>query len=172
LITLDELTEDTEATEAIKSLRRAYSCFPSGVTALCGLLDGAPVGMVASSFTSVSLTPALVSVCIQDTSRTWPRLRRCPMLGVSVLAAAHDAVCQSLSRREGDRFADVQWDFADDGAVFLHGATAWMGCSVQAELPAGDHSIVLMRIHGLRAQPEATPLIFHGSRFRTLAALE
>lgn len=166
MITLDAPSGDT------KSLRRAYGCFPSGVTAVCGMLDGAPVGMVASSFTSVSLDPPLVSICVQDTSRTWPRLRRCTRLGVSVLAADHDATVRKLASKEGDRFAGVAWDVADGGAVLLHGATAWLGCSVQAELPAGDHTIVLLRIHGLRAQPEATPLVFHGSRFRTLAALD
>ena len=168
MITLDDaLCSDT------LSLRRAYGCFPSGVTAVCGLLDGAPVGMVASSFTSVSLRPPLVSICVQDTSRTWPKLRRCPMLGVSVLAADHDATVKKLASRDGDRFAGVAWDVVPDGgAVLLHGATAWLGCSVQAELPAGDHTIVLLRIHGLRAQPEAPPLVFHGSRFHTLAALE
>ena len=171
MITLDATSDDDTL-----SLRRAYGCFPSGVTAVCGLLDGAPIGMVASSFTAVSLRPPLVSICVQDTSRTWPKLRRCPMLGVSVLAADHDAVCKRLAGKEsaggGDRFAGVPWDIADGGSVLLHGATAWLGCSVQSELPAGDHTIVLLRIHALRAQPEEPPLVFHGSRFRTLAALD
>lgn len=166
MITLDAASDDT------LSLRRAYGCFPSGVTAVCGLLDGAPIGMVASSFTAVSLKPPLVSICVQDTSRTWPRLRVCPMLGVSVLAATHDATVQRLTAKEGDRFAGVEWDAAAGGAVLVHGATAWLGCSVQAEFPAGDHTIVLLRAHGQRAEPEAPPLVFHGSRFRTLAALE
>jgi flavin reductase (DIM6/NTAB) family NADH-FMN oxidoreductase RutF len=153
-------------------LRRAYGCFPSGVTAVCAMLDGVPVGMAASSFTSVSLSPPLVSLCVQRSSRTWTKLRRCPKLGVSVLAAAHDTACRSLSRKEGDRFAGVEWEPTEAGAVFVHGATAWLDCTVDAELLAGDHAIVLLRIHGLRAEPETTPLIFHGSRFRTLAATD
>ena len=55
-------------------LRQAFGCFPSGVTAFCGMLGGVPEGMAASSFTSVSLDPALVSVCVANTSSTWPRL--------------------------------------------------------------------------------------------------
>jgi flavin reductase (DIM6/NTAB) family NADH-FMN oxidoreductase RutF len=53
-------------------LRQAFGCFPSGVTAFCGLLDGVAVGMAASSFTWVSLDPALVSVCVANSSTTWP----------------------------------------------------------------------------------------------------
>ncbi|MFF3372208.1 flavin reductase family protein [Streptomyces sp. NPDC002680] len=166
MITLDALPPDPQ------TLRQAYGCFPSGVTAVCALLDGAPVGMAASSFTSVSLSPPLVSLCVQHSSRTWPKLSGCPRLGVSVLAADHDVACLNLSRKEGDRFAGVEWEPTGEGAVFVHGATAWLECSVEAEIPAGDHAIVLLRIHALRAEPETTPLIFHASRFRTLAAID
>src|SRR5258706_352547 len=52
-------------------LRRAFGCFPSGVVGLCALVNAVPVGMAASSFTSVSLDPALVSVCVASSSTTW-----------------------------------------------------------------------------------------------------
>ena len=54
-------------------LRRAFGCFPSGVTAVCAIIDGEPVGMAASSFTSVSIDPPLASICVQKSSTTWPR---------------------------------------------------------------------------------------------------
>ncbi|PKW16525.1 flavin reductase family protein [Saccharopolyspora spinosa] len=155
-----------------RTLRQAFGCFPSGVTAVCALIDKVPIGMAASSFTSVSMDPPLVSVCVQDTSATWPKLRPRARLGVSVLAEGHDAECLSLSRKEGDRFAGVSWETTADGAVYVRGATAWLDCSVERELPAGDHAIALLRVHGLRADPGAAPLIFHGSRFRTLAAVD
>lgn len=152
-------------------LRRAFGCFPSGVTAVCALIGGEPIGMAASSFTSVSVDPPLVSVCFQTSSSTWPRLRELPRLGISVLAEGHDETCMSLSRKTADRFADIAWDHAPGGSVFVHGATAWLDCSLQAEVPAGDHEVALLEIHGLRADPEAPPLVFHGSRFRRLAAI-
>lgn len=152
-------------------LREAFGCFPSGVTAVCALVDGVPVGMAASSFTSVSVAPPLVSVCVQDTSTTWPKLRDRARLGVSVLAEGHDAECLSLSRKTGDRFAGVDWVAGDAGGVFVHGASLWLDCSLHAELPAGDHAIALLEIHGLRAEADTPPLVFHGSRFRRLAAV-
>lgn len=78
-------------------LRQAFGCFPSGVTAVCALDSGAPVGMAASTFTPVSLSPALISVCVQDTSTTWPKLRRRSHVGVSVLAQGQDEICRSLA---------------------------------------------------------------------------
>jgi flavin reductase (DIM6/NTAB) family NADH-FMN oxidoreductase RutF len=156
----------TEPTE----LRRAYGCFPSGVTAVCALLDSEPVGMAASAFTAVSISPALVSVCVQVSSTTWPRLRGRPRLGVSVLAEGQGAACRALAMKYGDRFAGLEWQANDDGALFVDQATAWLECSVYAELAAGDHLIALLEIHSFGSNPERSPLVFHSSRFRHLAA--
>ncbi len=150
-------------------LRQAFGCFPSGVTAVCALDSGNPVGMAASTFSPVSLSPALISVCVQDTSTTWPRLRRRNRVGVSVLAEGQDAICRSLAGKAGDRFTGVDWDADEEGGVYIHGASLWLDCSLHAELPGGDHTIVLLEIHGLKAEPEREPLVFHNSRFRRLA---
>ncbi|CAM5665266.1 putative Flavin-dependent monooxygenase, reductase subunit HsaB [Streptomyces afghaniensis 772] len=150
-------------------LRQAFGCFPSGVTALCALDSGAPVGMAASTFTPVSLEPPLVSVCVQDTSSTWPRLRKQCRLGLSVLAEGQDLICRSLAGRDGNRFSDVDWEAIEDGSVYVHGAGLWLDCSVRSEFPGGDHTIVVLEIHGLKAEPDREPLVFHGSRFRRLA---
>jgi flavin reductase (DIM6/NTAB) family NADH-FMN oxidoreductase RutF len=150
----------------------AFGCFPSGVTAVCGLADGAaPLGMAASSFTPVSIDPPLVSVCVQNTSTTWPRLRELRRLGVSVLAEGQDDACRRLSMKRGDRFTGVGWEAGPDGAVFVRGATVWLDCSVHSEVAAGDHLIALLQIHGLRAEQDRAPLVFHGSRYRQLAIL-
>jgi flavin reductase (DIM6/NTAB) family NADH-FMN oxidoreductase RutF len=151
-------------------LRQAFGCFPSGVTALCALDAGTPVGMAASTFTPVSLRPPLVSVCVQDGSSTWPKLRRHGRLGLSVLSEGQDLVCRSLAGRAGDRFADVDWEASAEGALYVHGAGLWLDCSVHTEFPGGDHTIVLLEIHGLKADPDTEPLVFHGSRFRRLVA--
>ncbi|MEV6324116.1 flavin reductase family protein [Nocardia sp. NPDC051787] len=150
-------------------LRRALACIPSGVAAVCALDSGAPVGMAASTFTPVSLAPSLVSVCVQEMSRTWPRMRGLRRLGVSVLAEGQDVICRSLGSKEGDRFANVDWSAEADDSVYIHGAGLWLNCSIYAELPGGDHTIVLLRIHGLKVEPDRAPLVFHGSRFRRLA---
>jgi flavin reductase (DIM6/NTAB) family NADH-FMN oxidoreductase RutF len=158
-----------EPVTAVDQLRRAFGCFPSGVSAVCAQADGVPVGLAASSFTSVSVDPPLVSVCMQHGSTTWPTLRTLPRLGLSVLAEGQDRICARLASRTGDRFDGTEWFASDDGSVFVHGATLWLDCTIHAEVPSGDHDIVLLRIHGVSADPGALPLVFHGSRFRRLA---
>ena len=112
-----------------------------------------------------------MSVCVQNSSTTWPRLRGRPQLGVSVLAEDHGEACLSLSRKVGDRFAGVRWVQQTSGSVFVHGASAWLDCRVHSEVPAGDHTIVLLEICALGADPDTPPLVFHGSRFRRLAVV-
>ncbi|MGX9790015.1 flavin reductase family protein [Mycobacterium sp. MMS18-G62] len=153
-------------------LRRVFGCFPSGVIAVCAIVDGVPVGMAASSFTAVSISPALVSICVQNTSTTWPRLRGRRRLGVSVLAECHGDACVSLSRKVGDRFAGVSWSELPGGGVLVHGASAWLDCRVAGEVAAGDHTIALLEICAMGADPETPPLVFHGSRFRQLAVAD
>nr|WP_241266399.1 flavin reductase family protein [Streptomyces scabichelini] len=151
-------------------LRQAFGCFPSGVTAFCGMVDGAPEGMAASSFTSVSLDPALVSVCVANTSSTWPRLAEASRLGLSVLAGEHRSVARSLASKSGQRFADVDWVATETGAVFVHGATLWLECSIYEVVEAGDHAIVLLKIEALDMYPDVPPMVFHRSGFHGLAS--
>ena len=153
-----------------RQLRYAFGCFPSGVTAVCAFIDGSPVGMAASSFTSVSLDPPLVSVCVQRTSTTWQKLVCSPRLGISFLGIDHDVACQQLAAKTGDRFAGVDWQADPGGAVFLDGASVWLDCQLDQRISAGDHEIALLRIERLRVESDVSPLVFHGSRFRQLAS--
>ena len=148
-------------------LRRVFATFPTGVAAVAAVVGGEPAGLAANSFVSVSLDPPLVSVCIAHTSTTWPTLRSADRLGISVLGDHQESVSRQLSSRDGARFAGLSWRATDDGAVLLSEASAWFDCSLEQEIPAGDHDIVLLRVHDLGAT-EVMPLVFHGSTYRQL----
>jgi flavin reductase (DIM6/NTAB) family NADH-FMN oxidoreductase RutF len=149
-------------------LRRVLGSFPTGVTVIAATVDGVPTGLAANSFVSVSLDPPMVSVCVAHTSTTWPTLRRAGRLGVSVLGAHQENAGRQLSARDVDRFATLDWQASADGAIFLDGSSAWLDCSIEREIPAGDHDIVLLRVHDLDADAAVAPLVFHGSRYRRL----
>lgn len=155
-----------------RELRRVYGCHPSGVTAVCAMVDGEPVGMAASSFTSVSVDPPLVSICVQTDSRTWPRLKAAARLGLSVLAEHHSDACRTLSRKEGDRFAGVPWTRLTSGAVIVPEASAWLECLLRSEVAAGDHMIAVLEVCALDANAGIPPLVFHGSRFHRLTGAD
>jgi flavin reductase (DIM6/NTAB) family NADH-FMN oxidoreductase RutF len=149
-------------------LRRVYGTFPTGVAALAALVGDQPQGIAVSSFTPVSLDPPMVLVCVAHTSTTWPSLGQAPRLGISILAAGQEQACRQLSARDGDRFAGLDWHATDDGAVLFDGASAWFECSVDQQTRAGDHDIVVLRVHDLDGDHAVSPLVFHGSRLRQL----
>jgi flavin reductase (DIM6/NTAB) family NADH-FMN oxidoreductase RutF len=149
-------------------LRRVFGAFPSGVTAVAALVDDAPVGIAASSFTSVSMEPALVSICVAHESRTWSVLRQAPRLGVSILSAGQAHAGRQLGSRGQERFAGLDWRATTDGAVLLDGASGWLDTSIFQQVHAGDHDIVVLAVHNLDADYDVGPLVFHGSQFRRL----
>jgi flavin reductase (DIM6/NTAB) family NADH-FMN oxidoreductase RutF len=153
-----------------RELRRAFGCFPTGVTAVCALVADQPVGMAANSFTSVSLTPPLASLSVQISSNTWRSLGSAPLLGVSFLGAGHESASRQLAAKTGDRFSGIDWHASSGGAVFVEGASVWLECSIYQRIIAGDHQLVLLQIERASIQSDVTPLVFHGSRYRQLAA--
>lgn len=155
-----------------EGLRRTFGCFPSGVTAICAMVDGVPVGMAVSSFAPISLDPPLVSISLKVDSSTWPKLRDRTRIGLSVLSESHDEACRKLSLKQGDRFADIDWATESDGSVFLRDSSAWLNCSLHSELPAGDHVIALLLVHATVDDSEVEPLVFHRSRFRKIVERE
>ena len=150
-------------------LRKVFGMYPTGVAVLAALVDGIPEGLAASSFTSVSLDPPLVSVCVAHTSSTWPRLRSATRIGVSVLSGDQEQAGRQLSAKGVDRFAGLAWRETPGGALLLEGASAWLDVSVHQHVVAGDHDIVILRVHDLGSDHGLQPLVFHASQFRRLA---
>lgn len=152
------------------SLREAFGHFPSGVIAIAAEVDGTRVGLAASTFVPVSLDPPLVSFCVQNTSTTWPRLKDVPFLGISVLGEAHDAAARTLAAKTGDRFAGLETASSERGAVFVHGTSVWVESAIEQLVPAGDHTIVILRVSNVTIHPDVPPIVFHRSTFRRLGA--
>jgi flavin reductase (DIM6/NTAB) family NADH-FMN oxidoreductase RutF len=153
-----------------RQLRETFSYFPSGVVALLAEVDGMQCGMVASAFTvGVSMNPPLVSCAIQLTSTSWPVLKTAPAIGISVLGEDHAQLARQLSsRNKQERFIDVPLRETGTSARFIAGAPVWFETTFASEFPAGDHTVALLEVHGLGADPELNPLVFHGSAFRQL----
>jgi flavin reductase (DIM6/NTAB) family NADH-FMN oxidoreductase RutF len=151
-----------------RMLRDAFGTFPSGVVAVAGRVGGRLVGIAASSFTSISLEPPLVSFSVARTSNTWPVLRDAGEVGVSVLADHHDTLCRQLAGPADERFDGLALRTSPGGAVLLDEAVATFTCSLQQEVDAGDHVIVLLQVLGVVAESDRSPLVFHRSGFQRL----
>ena len=152
------------------TLREAFGHYPSGVIAIAAEIDGTRVGLAASTFVPVSLEPPLVSFCVQNTSTTWPKLKDLPYLGISVLGESHDEAARTLADKTGDRFTGLQTVSTQCGAVFVEGTSVWLESSIEQLIPAGDHTIVILRVSDITVHPDVPPIVFHRSTFRRLGA--
>jgi 3-hydroxy-9,10-secoandrosta-1,3,5(10)-triene-9,17-dione monooxygenase reductase component len=147
------------------ALRTAASRFATGVA-----LVTAPGGLalVVDSFISASLDPPLVAFAPSRTSLTWRRMRRTGRFGVSVLDATHADSIRERARPGADRLAGLEVEHLD-GVPILRDALAAVVCALEAEHPAGDHSIVLGRVLAIRHAEARPPLVFFAGAFGTTA---
>jgi flavin reductase (DIM6/NTAB) family NADH-FMN oxidoreductase RutF len=152
------------------TLREAFGHFPTGVIAIAAVVGDARVGLAASTFVPVSLDPPLVSFAVQNTSETWPKLKDLPYLGISVLGESHDEAARTLAAKTGDRFAGLVTTSTESGAVFVEGTSVWLESSIEQLIPAGDHTIVILRVNDITVHPDVPPIVFHRSTFRRLGA--
>jgi flavin reductase (DIM6/NTAB) family NADH-FMN oxidoreductase RutF len=162
------MTTSHLATLDQRTLRQAFGAFPSGVVAVAASVKGQLTGIAASSFTSISIEPPLVSFSVATSSSSWPLLREAGHLGISVLADHHDDICRQLAGPREQRFDGLPFTVTEAGAVLLKEAVATFDVTVHDEIEAGDHVIVLLRIHHVGTGDGQHPLVFHRSGFAKL----
>ncbi|MDO4888535.1 MAG: flavin reductase family protein [Actinomycetaceae bacterium] len=143
------------------ALRRALSNFPTGIVLVTAQDDdGNPAGMLASSFTSVSLDPPLVSVAFARTSSTWPLLRRAPVLRISILSTEHHAIVSQLAGPSAQRFIGLECALHSDDASLL-GSPVTLSVEPNAVIEAGDHDIALLKVRDIYQDQGLDPLVFY-----------
>ncbi|PNG23515.1 flavin reductase family protein [Streptomyces cahuitamycinicus] len=157
-----------------RRLRGVLGEFPTGVTVVTVGGD-APRGMTANSFTSVSLAPPLLLVCVNNDAVMRRRLELCDTFAVSVLGSGQEAVARHFadhSRPAGiGQFDAVEWRTGPaSGAPLIEGALVHLECAKWRVYEAGDHCVFLGEIHTATQWPGQDPLLFHRGQFRRLAA--
>ncbi|QUW79111.1 flavin reductase family protein [Streptomyces mirabilis] len=148
-----------------REFRRTLGQFCTGV-AVITTVDGEPVGFTCQSLTSLSLDPPLVTFAVANGSRSLPRLLRTGVFSANVLCADQEPLGRRFGAPHPDRFAGVDWLPAPvTGTPQLAGALAWVEALVSDAVPAGDHTIVIGRVVGVR-RGGGDPLLYFGGEFR------
>jgi flavin reductase (DIM6/NTAB) family NADH-FMN oxidoreductase RutF len=129
-----------------------------------------PVGFTATSFTSVSLHPPLVSFNLDRASSSWPALRTAGYIGVHILGDGQEELARTFATTGADRFAHpTPWRPGPHGVPLLDDAPAWLICRITDRVPAGDHVIVLAEpLLGEHLDRPRRPLIYHMGRYLTV----
>jgi len=146
--------------------------FATGVTVVTLSHEGTLRGMTANAFSSVSLDPALLLVCIDEHASMYPFFQTATAFAVNILGGDQEDVSRSFAAR-GEK-TEVMGGYAHHlgplGSPILDGVLAWAECRIERRYEGGDHLIVVGRVVDLAVErPEAKPLIFFGGSYRSLA---
>ncbi|MFG6192371.1 flavin reductase family protein [Nonomuraea sp. JJY05] len=146
--------------------RRALAVHAAGVVIITAQTDGIPVGLTATSFSSVSLDPPLVSFYVDQSSTTWPWLRDADHFAVNVLASDQADLAARFARKDIDRFAEpTRWRPGSLGAPLLQDVSAHLICLPHDTVDVGDHILVVGLVAEARVHSPGRPLIYHQGRF-------
>lgn len=160
----DMATRETAAPSP-EEMRQHLGAFATGVTVITSQDADGPVGFACQSFSSLSLSPPLVLFCVDEHSRSWPRIRAAGTFCVNVLAEDQQELCGRFGSKDGQKFDGLDWEASPWGAPTLPDVLLRIHADVDAVHPAGDHDIVVGRVRELEQPREARPLIFYRGRF-------
>ncbi|MGE0013363.1 MAG: flavin reductase family protein [Azoarcus sp.] len=156
------------------NLRRAFGQFATGVTIVTALdAEGAPVGVTASSFNTVSLQPALVLWSIARSAYSFAAFASAPHFAVHVLDASQRRLSDRFARASSDKFAGLSMRKGEGGVPLLETISTVFECETAHRYDGGDHLILVGKVLNLRL-PEAPgePLLFHRGRYAAVEAAE
>jgi flavin reductase (DIM6/NTAB) family NADH-FMN oxidoreductase RutF len=157
-----------QARVSSEEFRRACGRFATGVT-IATVLDagGVPHGLTVSSFTSVSLSPPLVSICLGHAVSLIETFRAASCFGINILAAGQRRLSERFARKGQDRFEGIAWTAGETGVPLLDDVLAAIECRVEQRIPVGDHDIFVGRMVATRVAEDA-PLLHFAGGYRKL----
>lgn len=152
-----------------RTLRDAMGCFATGVTIITAHgADGKPIGLTANSFTSVSLDPPLLLVCIANNAGSAETLRSAESFAVNVLQIGQQPVSNLFAGKGEDRFAGTRWEVGEYGAPILPSSLGIFECKRHALHEAGDHFLLVGQVEKASFEPRRDPLLYFRGKYRRL----
>lgn len=150
-------------------LRSVFRRHAAGVAVITAQDGDTPVGFTATSLTSVSAEPPLLSFGISAGASSWPVISRTSHVGVHILGEHQQELAATFARSGADRFgAPTEWRTGAEGVPVLDDVLAWLVCRVVARVPAADHRIVLAEVVLGDPSGAGRPLLYHQGRFNGL----
>ncbi|MFE0250656.1 flavin reductase family protein [Streptomyces sp. NPDC059010] len=164
--TSDLGTTQPASPELLRSVFRRHA---AGVAVITARGETGPVGFTATSLTSVSAEPPILSFGIGTGASSWPAIAGTDHVGVHILGEHQQELAATFARSGADRFgAPTVWREGPEGVPVLDDVLAWMVCRIVARVPAGDHRIVLGEVVLGDPTGPGRPLLYHQGRFNGL----
>jgi flavin reductase (DIM6/NTAB) family NADH-FMN oxidoreductase RutF len=154
-------------------LRRIFGNYATGVTVVTCRAGNRTHGITVNSFTSLSLDPPLVLICIDRKTIAWGMIPEAGTFAVNVLSEHQRSLCDYFAKRlapdPDNEFAGIPHDVGETGAPIIPGALAVFECRLTKSYPGGDHDIFVAEVLSARVLSNERPLLFHRGQFPKLA---
>ena len=148
--------------------RRTLGCFATGVTVITAVDgEGNPRGLTANAFSSLSLDPTLILVCVDHRSDTFPVIGQASAFAVNILGEDQRELSQRFAGKGADKFSGVPYRPGDTGAPIIDGALAVLECLVESAHEAGDHTIFIGNVQHVQ-HGGGKPLLFFRGNYASL----
>ncbi|MET9732170.1 flavin reductase family protein [Streptomyces sp. NPDC006458] len=150
-------------------LRSVFRRHAAGVAVITARGAAGPVGFTATSLTSVSAEPPMISFGIGTGASSWPAISEAGHVGVHILGEHQQELAATFARSGADRFGpSTAWREGPEGVPLLDGVPAWLLGRVVSRVPAGDHRLVLAEVVLGDPAGAGRPLLYHQGRFTAL----
>ena len=151
-----------------QELRRVLGHFATGVTVITTRdKDGVPFGLTANAFTSLSLNPPLVVVCVDKTAQCYGCFHESKVFAVNVLSEDQEELSRRFATKNSAKFAGVEWHEGNNGAALIEGAMGHIECRIVQTHDGGDHTIMVGEIVSASASGDR-PLLFFKGKYQRL----
>lgn len=155
-----------------RQFRDVLGAFATGVTVITTQGEEHPYGMTCTAFSSVSLDPPLVLVCVGSASQGSAVIQDNGVFAVNILSAEQEPLSRYFASRDrprgNDMFREISHRRGASRSPILDGCAAWVDCRLVVRHDAGDHVIFIGEVLALGVNPEHPPLIFHGGKYAHL----
>jgi flavin reductase (DIM6/NTAB) family NADH-FMN oxidoreductase RutF len=149
--------------------KEVFRRHPAGVVVITTDAGRGPAGFTATSLTSLSLEPALVSFGVASTASSWPHIRDAATAVVNFLGVEQEPLARRFATSGIDRFGEpTRWSRLPGGEPVLDEAPGWLQVRIEDLVTAGDHRIVIARVEASWLADPHRPLIYHDGRYHSL----
>jgi flavin reductase (DIM6/NTAB) family NADH-FMN oxidoreductase RutF len=162
-----KISKDTHMPIDEARFRQAMGYFASGVTVVTAAHDDQIYGVTVSSFSSLSLRPPLVLVCLDKTLRTHDAINESGHFVVNFLERRQEHLSRRFATRDDDKFSGIAWHNGQLGLPVLEGVLAVVECKLHAALPGGDHTIFVGEVAHAEVF-EGSPLLYYRRGYHEL----
>ena len=150
-----------------REIRNVMGHFATGVTVITTSdITGTPFGLTVNSFTSLSLNPPLVVVCVDKTVDCYSCFDESKVFAVNVLSEDQEELSRRFATKRIEKFAGIQWRMGEHGLPLLDGVIGTIECKVTRSYEGGDHTLFLGEILSATAKGDRPLLFFKGKYYR------